>query len=232
MTRETYRRWDDPDAVDRFAAKTADDFFATETHFLHDRAGGLSSVLDIGCASGRFIELLASFGAHPDYTGVDISAEQIASARSLYPHARFFHGNALDLDLQGPFDLVNATGVMQHEPQFNRLIQRMLGLSERYVLFDVKLSLLDDHISDLTRARAGTSEHPLYFNVLSTSRFMAELAGFAGVSSIALYGYETAPNASTCVPPELDRLVSAGVFLERGQGPASVTFELPAGFAP
>lgn len=230
MTRETDRRWDDPDAVDRFAAKTAGDFFATETHFLRDHAAELSSVLDIGCASGRFIELLASYGVDPAYTGVDISAEQIASARRLYPTACFHHGNVLDLDLQGPFDLVNATGVMQHEPAFSDLIGRMIALSGRYVLFDVKLSMLDAHISDLDRARAGTSEHPLFFNVLSTSRFLAELAEQDGVSRVALYGYETRPNASTTVPPELDRLVSAGVFLERGEGPANVTFDLPEGF--
>ena len=231
MTRGSYRRWDDRDAVERFAAKTADDFFATETHFLEGRTDKLDRVLDIGCASGRFIELLASMACHPTYTGADISAEQIASARQLYPESSFHLGNALDLDIEGPFDLVNATGVMQHEPRFAELINRMTCWSRRYVMFDVKLSPLGEDILDIARAHAGTADHPLFFNVLSTGRLLERLRALPGVSRAALYGYETAPNASTTVPPEVTRLVSAGVFLELGQGPVSLSVELPEGFA-
>lgn len=231
MTTQRYRRWDDPDAVDRFAAKSASDFFRTETHFLGARARGLRSVLDIGCASGRFMELLSVLGAHAAYTGIDISAEQIASARRLYPDADFHLGNALELDIAGPFDLVNATGVMQHEPRFAELIARMIAWSARYVLFDVKLSDLDEDIVDITRSHAGTSEHPLFFNILSTRRLIERLQGQEGIVRAAIYGYETPPNASTTIPSEVTRLVSAGVFLEVGEGPATIETELPQGLA-
>jgi SAM-dependent methyltransferase len=231
MSNDRYRRWDDADAVERFAAKTAGDFFRTETHFLADAARDLESVLDIGCASGRFVELLAALGVHPAYTGIDISPEQIASARRLYPDADFHLGNALELAITGPFDLVNATGVMQHEPRFAELIARMVDWSRRYVLFDVKLSDLDEDIVDITRSHAGTPEHPLFFNILSARRLIERLRALPGIARFALYGYETPPNASTTIPAEMTRLVSAGVFLELGQGPATVTTELPEGLA-
>lgn len=231
MTTDRYRRWDDPDAVDRFAAKTAGDFFRTETHFLKDRANDLASVLDVGCASGRFMELLSVLGARPAYTGIDISAEQIASAQRLYPDADFHLGNALELAIAGPFDLVNATGVMQHEPRFAELIARLVAWSSRWVLFDVKLSDLDEDIVDIARSHAGTPEHPLFFNILSAQRLLERLRAMDGIARASVYGYATPPNASTTIPPEVTRLVSAGVFLELGQGPAVIQTELPGGMA-
>lgn len=230
MTDDPYRRWDDADAVDRFAAKQAEDFFRTETRFLAPIAGTLGSVLDVGCASGRFMELLASLGARPAYTGIDISPGQVASARALYPAATFHLGNALDLAIEGGFDLVNATGVMQHEPRFAALIARMIGWSRRFVLFDVKLSALDEDIVDIARAHAGTPENPLFFNVLSARRFLDRLRALEGIAAATVHGYVTAPNRSTTLPPEVTTLVSAGVLLERGEGPVRLATELPEGF--
>lgn len=231
MTRDPYRRWDDADAVDRFAAKSAADFFRTETRFLAPIAAELGSVLDVGCASGRFMDLLASLGARPAYTGIDISPGQITSARALYPEATFHLGNALEIPIEGRFDLVNATGVMQHEPRFAALIARMLTWSRRFVLFDVKLSDLDDDIVDVERARAGTPESPLFFNVLSARCFLERLRALDGVATATVYGYVTEPNRSTTLPPEVATLVSAGVLLERGDGPVRLANELPEGLA-
>ena len=229
MSNERYRRWDDADAVARFASKTPGDFFATETHFLEGRTDDIASVLDIGCASGRLVELLASYGCHPAYTGVDISAEQVASASALYPEASFHRGNALALALPGGFDLVNATGVMQHEPRLHDLIRRMVGWSRCYVLFDVKLSDLDEDVIDITRSHAGTAQHPLFFNVLSARRFLDFLRDLDGIAAAAVFGYETPPNRNTTLPPEITRLVSAGVFLGVGEGPAALSVDLPEG---
>lgn len=230
MINDTYSRWDDNDAVEHFAAKTASDFFETEIRFLDPIARNLSSVLDIGCASGRFAELLASLGVFPAYCGMDISSKQIASARELYPQADFHLGNALELTVDGVFDLVNATGVMQHEPRFSELIERMIAWSRRYVLFDVKLSTLEEDIIDKARASAGTPEHPLHFNILSTNRLLDRLEHLTKISRVEVFGYETIPNRNTTVPQEVSRLASAGVFLEIGNGPARPHVDLPKGF--
>ena len=149
-----------------------------------------------------------------------------------YPHGTFHHGNALDLDVEDVVDLVNATGVMQHEPRFAALIDRMIAWSRCYILFDMKLSMLDDDIIDITRSHAGTAEHPLHFNVLSTRRLLQRLAALPGITRAAIYGYETTPNRNTTIPSEVTRLVSAGVFLEVGIGPVNLDIELPSGFAP
>jgi len=231
MTDKPYRRWDDADAVDRFATKQATDFFRTETRFLAPIAGEVGSVLDVGCASGRFMELLASLGTRPAYTGIDISPGQIASARLLYPGASFHLGNALELAIEGRFDLVNATGVMQHEPRLAALIDRMVSWSRRFVLFDVKLAAIDDDIVDIARAHAGTPENPLYFNVLSARGFLDRLRALDGIGAATVYGYVTPPNRSTTLPPEVTTLVSAGVLLERGEGPVRLAAELPGELA-
>jgi len=225
-----YRRWEDDGAVRMFANKGADDFFASERRFLADIHPDIDTVLDVGCASGRFIELLRSYRAQFGFTGIDLGANNVANAKRLYPDARFIEGNALDLDLDETFDLVNATGVMQHEPAFEALIERMIAWSRRYVLFDVKLGGVSEHLADLERAYSGSADHPLYFVVLAWPLFRAFLKSQPGIKSIAVYGYEAPPRFAN-LPDGIGPIIAAGVLIEKGDaggnGPA-FTIDLPS----
>ena len=161
-----YRRWNQDDIVDRFAGKSAGDFFDSETRLLKPIASTIKSVIDIGCASGRFVELLTTLGATPRYTGLDLSEASVARARALYPAHDFHCVNALTFEPENTADLVNATGVMQHEPRFDDLLSRMISWSRRHVLFDVKLASMPNHLADIDRAYIA-SDPPMYFVVLS-----------------------------------------------------------------
>jgi SAM-dependent methyltransferase len=215
MTDPHYRRWNQDDIVELFANKTADDFFDSETRLLTPIAGNIERVIDIGCASGRFIELLARFGVQPHYTGLDLSPASIERARKLYPAHRFRHANALDFSPDEPADLINATGVMQHEPRFSALQERMIKWSSRYVLFDVKLADIDTHIADLDRAYIA-SEPPMYFVILSATQLLTELASRSDIVRAHVYGYVTPPNAKAVIRDTIGPIVSAGVLLEVG----------------
>jgi SAM-dependent methyltransferase len=213
--RDHQRRWHEADAVAQFSDKSASDFFRSETHFLARIAAGLDSVLDVGCAAGRFIELLRHYGADPDFTGIDISPASLMRARARYPGARFIEADALDCALDRTFTLVNATGVCQHEPRFEALIERMLAWSSRYVLFDVKLARRDRHLIDIERAYCGTGDR-LYYIVLSPERLLDRMQALPGLAAISVFGYETLVNARTVVPEDLGPVVSAGILLEKG----------------
>jgi SAM-dependent methyltransferase len=230
--RDHHRRWDAKEAVEQFANKTAADFFRSETHFLDQIHINIHSVLDIGCAAGRFIALLEHYGAGPAYIGIDVSAASLALARAAYPQATFIEADALDCRLEGRFDLVNATGVCQHEPRFEHLIQRMLEWSARYVLFDVKLAAVDRHLVDIDRAYCG-GEDRLYYIVLSPALLLETLKELAGPSRIAIYGYQTPTNARTVVPVGLGPIASVGVLIDKTpQAVPAVEVELPGFLSP
>lgn len=72
------------------------------------------SVLDIGCASGSFIELMASAYNHAEFTGFDIAGELIDAAkeRKIAAKANFFVSDALNFEPGREFDIIIASGVM------------------------------------------------------------------------------------------------------------------------
>lgn len=226
---EHYKRWEDPELVDRFAAKQVGDFFRSESRFLEKHGHAIASVLDIGCASGRMLDLLRQHAPVDDYTGVDIVAENIERGRSLFPDANFVVGNALAFRPDRTYDLVNATGVCQHEPQFDKLIAHMCTLSHRYVMFDVKLALIRDHVVDVEASSTGRSPNRLYYILLSWRPFLSLLRALPGIREIEVFGYETAVSSAVQLPPDVDRVVSAGVALTRGetQSPA-LNVDVPA----
>lgn len=208
-----YERWNETDCVETFATKVAGDFFPSEVHHLEKIITEIHSVLDIGCASGKFIDLLHSLGNKPRYVGLDISPSNIENAKRLYPDTEFHLANALDFSFDETFDLVNATGVCQHEPDFEKLIQAMASLSNKYVLFDVKFSKTDGHIVNLDASYAGIGQNKLYFIILNIDKLIGFLSNIKTVSKISIFGYQTALNSRTHVPDAINSVVSAGILL-------------------
>lgn len=211
-----YRRWNQAEIVTRFAEKRADDFFESETRLLKPIADSIGSVIDIGCASGRFVELLNTFRIAPRYTGLDLSEASVETARRLYPSHSFHCANALSFEPGEKADLVNATGVMQHEPQFEALLDRMIAWSRRYVLCDVKLANTASHLADINTSYIASTP-PMYFVVLSARAFLAGLAARNDIRRAEIFGYETPRNANAVVPDDVGPLLSAGVLLHVGK---------------
>jgi SAM-dependent methyltransferase len=220
MSRESqlephYRRWIAPEIVEKYRDKKVGDFFLTETHFLDEIAASISSVLDVGCSCGRLIELLKTYRQDIDYEGIDLSVANIETARSNYPEFSFHCGNALSLPIERSFDLVNATGVLQHEPEFEALICTLLKQSRRYVLFDIKAAAIKEHLCDISQSYSGRDDK-VYFIILSYVRLKQFLGRLPEVAEIRLFGYPTSPNNMTTTPAWLQRFASLGVLLIKG----------------
>lgn len=82
--------------------------YAGEARYIHElitrHRPGASTVLDLGCGTGRHATLLAE----RDYavTGVDLSEEMLAVARSTSPGGSFFQGDVRTVRLGRTFDVV------------------------------------------------------------------------------------------------------------------------------
>jgi demethylmenaquinone methyltransferase/2-methoxy-6-polyprenyl-1,4-benzoquinol methylase len=61
-------------------------------------------VLELGCGTGQVTELLIAAGA--EVVAVDLTPDMLVGARRRAPTATIITGNALEVDLGGPFDRV------------------------------------------------------------------------------------------------------------------------------
>jgi len=212
-----------------FDAKRKDSFFLSETFFLDQLDFELvDSVLDIGCACGRFIDLLrCHYGYFGHYTGLDISVPSIQQCKKNYSDAHFLNINALNFESTRQFYLVNATGVMQHEPQYRLLIQKMLQLSKRFVLFDVKLAKIKEEIIDINRCYCQSKGERIPIIPLELTSLMNYLQVMPETGKVSIMGYKTPFNHATTVPNDLKVWVSAGVMIDKQQPFSVEVIKLP-----
>lgn len=97
-------------------------------------------VLDVGCGPGQFVTELPEV----DYTGIELSPEYVAAARSNFGHlGRYLVGTAdsIPADELGTFDVVVAKALLHHldEPEIRRLLdttRRLLNPGGRFVCFE------------------------------------------------------------------------------------------------
>jgi len=212
--------WSTDDAVAMFKNKRKEDFFKSELKFLDQIKNQFSSVLDIGCAGGRLIEVLQDKTDSLSYTGVDFVESSIADGNARYPDAKFLKADALTVDLDEQFDLVYAIGVFQHVADYEKLLARMLAWSRRYLLFDVKLSPSPDPVADLNRSYCSRGEERTHMVLLNWPKFRRHLLSVAELSSVGIWGYETPVNKITHIDEELLPVCSATMLLEKGSGKA------------
>jgi ubiquinone/menaquinone biosynthesis C-methylase UbiE len=97
-----------------------------------------SRVLDVGCGSGAFTQLLHKRGYQT--SGLDISPKLIALARRKFPDIDFFEGDAEGMPFDnGQFDGVLLSGLIHHFPNPQPLaaeVFRVLKRAGRFVAFD------------------------------------------------------------------------------------------------
>jgi cyclopropane fatty-acyl-phospholipid synthase-like methyltransferase len=97
-----------------------------------------SRVLDIGCGNG--LPATRELALRHEVTGVDISEEQIARARSNVPAATFIRGDAREVDLAlTAFDAIVALYLVDHIPRedypaFFRRVRELLRPNGRLLL--------------------------------------------------------------------------------------------------
>jgi spore maturation protein CgeB/SAM-dependent methyltransferase len=95
-----------------------------------------SSVLEIGCASGYYCEVLEHLlNRRLDYTGVDYSEAMISMAREYYPKARFYAADGACLFFADrSFHTVISSGVLLHVPNYREHIFESARLAERFIV--------------------------------------------------------------------------------------------------
>lgn len=115
-----------------FGQRVVNDFWEEQAPLIHDQWGddnhdfailqeifvrhAPTSILDVGCGSGRLFELYSQQGI-TDVVGLDISAQALAIAQERYPAVPTIQGKVEDLDFPDKrFSVAICNRVLQHIP--------------------------------------------------------------------------------------------------------------------
>lgn len=94
------------------------------------------SLIEIGCSSGYYSEVLAARGVGAAYQGCDYSEAFIKMARRLYPMLRFDVEDATTLSYgNAVFDIVVSGGCILHIPNYVRAVAEAARISRQWVAF-------------------------------------------------------------------------------------------------
>jgi ubiquinone/menaquinone biosynthesis C-methylase UbiE len=167
--------------------------FAPWARELIERArpiGPADRVLDLGCGTGIVARLLRErLGGGATITGVDASAEMIATARALAPELAFHEGNAMKLPFgDASFELVISQQMLQFVPDRAaalRELRRVLVPGGRFVaatwrarheqpLYEVLGQIAERHLGTANEKRFSLGDD-------AALRAMLAEAGFAHI---------------------------------------------------
>ena len=139
----TAKEWSSQSAIDFYYENRHElsDLYPSEKGFLPRVLFPGAKVLDVGCASGGFFNIMRSFEPHIEYTGIDLSDKAVGLATERYPDARFMVTTGFRLPFQdNNFDIVHCTSVFNNEPNYQGMLEEMYRVSNRFVLVDIRLS--------------------------------------------------------------------------------------------
>ena len=139
---ENVKAWSQPSAVDYYAKHRHEvsDLYPSERVFLPRVLFPGIKVLDVGCASGGFFNIMRTLEPTIDYTGIDIAQPAVDLARQTYPEARFEVTDGVTIPfVDGAFDLVHCTSVLVIEPRYREVWKEMYRVTSRFVLADMRL---------------------------------------------------------------------------------------------
>lgn len=105
----------------------------------------INNVLEIGCALGILLNNVSDRLSAGIRTGIDISYENIKTARDLYPNCRFVQGTIEDYISLSPYasqdnriDLIILSDIVEHLKDDLTFMKSMSGIS-RYMLLNLPL---------------------------------------------------------------------------------------------
>ena len=138
----TANEWSTQSAIDFYYQNRHEisDLYPSEKVFLPRVLFPGAKVLDVGCASGGFFNIMRSYEPGIEYAGVDLSARAVELARARYPEARFLVTTGFGLPFEDDtFDLVHCTSVFNNEPNYQAMLKEMYRVSNRFILIDIRL---------------------------------------------------------------------------------------------
>jgi SAM-dependent methyltransferase len=111
--------------------------------------GGRPSILEIGCGLGDFLKYLIEQKRDCSYHGYDIVPEYIAECRRVYPQSKFEVRNIFLDGIDGSYDTVVMSQVLNNRYQKSdnlQVMQRALELAFQHTRVSVSVDMLSTYV--------------------------------------------------------------------------------------
>ena len=96
------------------------------------------SLLDCGCDQGQWLSFVLQHRRLQSHLGVDVSPERVAEASRLHPELQLRCDHLEDLNLEPrSFDVVTALEVLEHVPEWQAVLDKLLEIAHRRVIVTV-----------------------------------------------------------------------------------------------
>ena len=221
---ESYKQvYMDPSKTEAFVKKrwrsTERELFESEKELLWRILKDGQSVLDVGCASGGLYNVLKRKFNGLRYTGIDIDADCIEAARREHAGAAFVAGELPAAGFEEDrFDVVVSLMTMSMQPDYRRLIQELVRVSNRHVLFDLRLkydgpTIVDRDVSYFYYHGSGVRNYYIVHNVFELLNFLHTEP--LHLKSIRIDGHLPADKTSAFLPFPKNRLMTGMICLEK-----------------
>lgn len=140
----------------------------------------IESVMDIGCATGRFFRFFNTIfqGAH--YRGFDISQVAIDHAKKLYPEAEFslFDGDPSAVDGPSP-DLLFCRDVLHHQPDPKEFLAQLYRTAGKYLILRVRTREVGPTVFDREQSCQYSYENWVPYIVFNTGELTDLLSSYS-----------------------------------------------------
>jgi SAM-dependent methyltransferase len=205
--------WGLPRVLDFFDSHrhTTAEYYPSERFFIDPRLRDGISVLDIGCAQGGFVGLLAENLGRFSYTGLDVNADMIARAKTRHPDHDFHHIAENDFSVLGDrtFDLVLALGFFHLTTHWRKTLALAWQHTGGALIFDFRethLATIEDPSVSYFRMNfnGGGGEYDethLPYNILNAGDALTAVVEHCpDAADIHHYGYRHAVSAAAVTP--------------------------------
>jgi len=134
-----------------------------------------ASLLEVGCSSGYYSEVLKIAGLDLRYSGCDYSPTFVEMARSFYPQHEFDNMDATRLRYSdGQFDVVVSGCCLLHIPEYHLAVAETARVARTYAIFHRTPVLRFSPTRHFTKEAYGVQTIELHFNEQELLRLFSE----------------------------------------------------------
>ena len=122
-------------------------------------------LLEIGCSSGYYSEVIKFSDFNIDYTGCDYSESFIELAKQYYPECDFFVADASNLKIfNRSYDIVVSGCCILHMTNYEEAISEVARVADKWAIFHRTPVLVADRTQYFTKDAYGIKTVEIHFN--------------------------------------------------------------------